>query len=165
MTANAENTHPRESRMPRVSLTFDDGLTEHLDIVIPILDVHQLCGTFYVHLSAPAFGPRIDDWKQAARTGHEIGNHTILHPADERKAWVTEGNSLDRYTMDRMRQELQTANQILSGVDDRTERTFAYPCSNHRLGRHGIVRRMVRFMGMERTRVAPWAEPWKATRH
>lgn len=148
----------RLNHAPRVSLTFDDGLAQHLDVAMPILNSHGMPATFYVHLAAPDFGPRISDWIKAAEAGHEIGNHTILHPADESKSYISEGNSLNRYSLDRMRVELDAANAVLSGLDGRPDRTFAYPCSNNRLGQQGIVRRFVRRLGFDRTRLASWAD-------
>lgn len=136
-----------------ISLTFDDALDQHLDNAIPILEQQGLRGTFYTHLAAPAFGPRLDEWCGAAQRGHELGNHTILHPADERKAWVSEGNALDRYTLDRMRLELQAANRLLAGLDGRAERTFAYPCSNPILGRRGLAKSLLFRLGCEFTRL------------
>ena len=31
-----------------VSLTFDDGMDSHLDVVVPALDARGMAGTFYV---------------------------------------------------------------------------------------------------------------------
>jgi len=136
-----------------ISLTFDDALHEHLDHAVPILDGHGLLGTFYTHLAAPAFAARLDEWRRAAQHGHELGNHTIFHPADARKAWVRQGNAIDHYTIDRMRLELETANRFLQAIDGQSERTFAYPCSNPVLGRRGLVKSMLFKCGWEFTRL------------
>jgi peptidoglycan/xylan/chitin deacetylase (PgdA/CDA1 family) len=144
-----------------VSLTFDDGLDAHLEHAIPILNEHGLHGTFYIHLAAPAFASRVEEWRSAAQRGHEIGNHTIFHPADPRKSWVRAGNSLDGYCLDRMRQELTVANQLLQAVDGETDRTYAYPCSNSILGRRGLVKRLLFNCGFERTRLPALADRWR----
>jgi len=136
-----------------ITLTFDDALNEHLDHAIPILEAHGLLGAFYTHLAAPAFARRVDEWRLAARHGHELGNHTIFHPADARKTWVCEGNAIDRYTTGRMRLELETANRFLQAIDGRSERTFAYPCSNPILGRRGLVKTLLFKAGWEFTRL------------
>lgn len=143
-----------------VSLTFDDALDQHLDHVVPVLNEATLRGTFYAHLSASAFVQRRDEWRRASANGHELGNHTVFHPADERKEWVRPGNAIDGYSLDRMRVELQFANDVLEGLDGRCERTFAYPCSNSYIGRRGWVRRAVRAAGWERTRLAGWMDRW-----
>jgi hypothetical protein len=141
-----------------VSLTFDDALPEHLDRAIPLLDEHGLRGTFYTHLSAPAFASRWSDWQAAAGRGHELGNHTIFHPADARKAWVRPGNAIDGYSLDRLRQELEVANRLLEAVDGQTSRTFAYPCSQPILGRPGFAKRVLRTCGLDQTRLTTWVD-------
>ena len=141
-----------------ISLTFDDGLHEHLDNVAPALNRVALPGTFYTHISSSAFVGRQADWRQVAADGHELGNHTIFHPAEARKHWVRPGNAIENYTLDRMRLELEFANALLSALDGRTERTFAYPCSNSFVGRRGWVRRAVEEVGWGRTRVAGWVD-------
>ena len=90
-----------------ISLTFDDALDVHLDNAVVILDQAGLSGSFYAHLSAPSLSKRTNDWRAAAAAGHEIGNHTAFHPALLKKDWVTVGNAIDFYTLDRMRIELQ----------------------------------------------------------
>jgi sialate O-acetylesterase len=141
-----------------LSLTFDDALPEHLDNALSALDAAGLCGTFYVPLSAPAWIHRREEWQAAAARGHELGNHTIFHPADARKDWVRPGNAIDHYSLDRMRLELEVANQQLQAVDGRTERTFAYPCSNSCVGHQGWVRRSLWRMRLDRTRIAGWVD-------
>lgn len=135
-----------------ISLTFDDGLDEHLDYVVTLLDEYRLPGTFYVHLSAPSLARRHAEWSEAARRGHELGNHTIFHPADVRKSWVRPGNSLDEYFPDRMRLEIEVANQWLDSMDGGRPRSFAYPCSNPVLGSYGIFNRSLFRVGLRNTR-------------
>ena len=151
--------HQSETTM--ISLTFDDALDEHLDHAIPILDSHGFLGTFYTHLAAPAFGRRLDEWRAVANRGHELGNHTVLHPADSRKPWVTEGKALDYYTLDRMRLELESASQLLEGLDGRSERTFAFPCSNPILGRRGLIKSLLYRFGFESTRLPGIVDRWR----
>jgi sialate O-acetylesterase len=142
----------------QISLTFDDALDQHLDHAVPLLDRYQLRGTFYTHLTAPAFGRRLDEWREIARHGHELGNHTIFHPADARKPWVRQGNAIDHYTLDRMRMELEAANQLLTAIDGQTERSFAYPCSNPIIGRRGLAKIVLFGLGMEHTRFPGWVD-------
>lgn len=143
-----------------ISLTFDDALDQHLDNALPALNEAGLKATFYAHLSAPALSRRMTDWRALAAAGHEIGNHTIFHPADIRKSWVREGNALDLYTLDRMDMELNLANQWLAAIDGQQERTFAYPCSNSILGSHGIVNKLLFSMGLRNTRWPGLIEGW-----
>jgi peptidoglycan-N-acetylglucosamine deacetylase len=141
-----------------VSLTFDDALEAHLDAAMPILEQHGLRGTFYVNIGATAFTTRQRDWVAAAERGHELGNHTIFHPGVSSKSWVTEGIALDHYSVDRMRHELTVANQWLQTLDGRTQRSFAFPCSNPWLGRAGWPRRLLARMKLDRTRIAGWVD-------
>ena len=156
MTTNADSS----PNAGFVSLTFDDALSEHLDHAIPVLNEHGMSGTFYVHLAAECFTSRLEAWQDAARSEHELGNHTIFHPADSRKAWVRDGNAIDNYTLDRMRQELTAANRLLHAIDGHAQRTFAYPCSNSVLGRRGIVKRLLFKLGCERTRLPGFVDRW-----
>jgi peptidoglycan/xylan/chitin deacetylase (PgdA/CDA1 family) len=144
-------------RVP-VTLTFDDGLDAHLDCAIPTLDRHGLKGTFFVPLASESFGRRHPEWARAAARGHEIGNHTIFHPAVSQKTWVTEGIAIERYSIDRMRRELSVANTVLGMLDGRTERTFAFPCSNPHLGRPGWPRRVLTRAHLDRTRLMGWID-------
>lgn len=152
-----------------VSLTFDDAIDAHLDHAVPILNEHGLPGVFYANVAESTLLSRREEWVNASRRGHELGNHTIFHPATRRKAWVREGNTLETYTLDRMRMELQAANAILVSYDGQHERTFAFPCSTHVLGDHGWVNRAVHRLGFERTRIPGWVDrvglDWGSTRH
>lgn len=135
-----------------ISLTFDDALDVHLDNVVPVLDEAGLRGTFYAHLTSESLCPRIEEWRGVAAVGHEIGNHTVFHPALLEKDWVTPGNAIDYYTLDRMQIELQVASHWLETIDGRTERTFAFPCSNPIIGRHGPLVRWMQRIGLRYTR-------------
>lgn len=143
-----------------ISLTFDDGLDCHLDKAVPILERHGLRGTFYVPVGAEEFERRFSDWRNAARAGHELGNHSIFHPGVSSKSWVTEGIALEGYSLDRMARELRTANTVLRVLDGQHERTFAYPCSNHWLGGPGWPRRALARAKLDRTRLAGWVDRW-----
>lgn len=139
-----------------VSLTFDDALDCHLDRAIPMLNQQDLCGTFFTNINAPAFAGRFPEWQAITQQGHELGNHTIFHPAVSSKDYISEGNALENYTLDRMRIELETANQFLSALDGQRERSFAYPCCNRFLGRPGLTKKMLKLLSLERTRIAGW---------
>ncbi|MEZ5942732.1 MAG: polysaccharide deacetylase family protein [Planctomycetaceae bacterium] len=135
-----------------VSLTFDDALDQHLDVAVPLLNESQLTGTFYAHLNAPALASRLDEWREAAAFGHELGNHTVFHPAAQVKRWVETGNALEYYDLSRIRMELETANSWLSAIDGCSERSFAFPCSNRIVGHFGWPVRLLHQLGLQRTR-------------
>ncbi len=143
-----------------ITLTFDDGLNVHLDNALPILDRNDLKATFYVPLSSDCFNRRMNEWRRAAASGHEIGNHTIFHPGVRSKKWVREGNAIENYSLDRMRMELEVANNILKALDGRSNRSFAFPCSYHVIGRPGLVKGALRFLKLDRTRLMGWVNRW-----
>lgn len=151
-----------------ISLTFDDALEEHLDRVIPLLAKCGLRGTFYTHVTAPPFLRRLNEWVSAARDGHELGNHTIFHPATERKSWVRPGSAIENYSLDRMKLEIDTANRLLQAIDGSAGRTFAYPCSATIAGRYGWPNRFLHRVGLEKTRWPGLVEraglDWRTTR-
>ena len=143
--------------MTTVTLTFDDALDSHLDRAVPILEARGLRATFFVPLRTGCLTSRHEEWRRAAAEGHELGNHTIFHPAVATKSWVTEGIALEHYTLDRMREELLVANRVLTMVDGKRERPFAFPCSNPHLGHAGWAERALVHNGLERTRLMDWA--------
>lgn len=152
------NESQANQRQTIVSLTFDDALDAHLDAAIPILDRHGLPGSFYVNVGRSNFLSRHREWGEAARRGHELGNHTIFHPGVLSKSWVTEGIALEKYGVDRMRHELVVANGVLGMVDGRGRRSFAFPCSNPNLGYPGWPRRLLTRLGLDRTRLMGWVD-------
>jgi len=116
-----------------VILTYDDALNIHLDKVVPMLDSVSLKGTFYLIAGAPIVENRKKEWRAAAKNGHELGNHTLIHPCDgtlEGRDFVKAGNDLSKYTVARALREIRQANSILKKIDGKKERTFAYPCGD-----------------------------------
>ncbi len=116
-----------------VVLTYDDALNVHLDNVVPILDSLSLRGTFYLTAYSEGFKRRINDWRKAAQEGHELGNHTIIHPCDgtlKGREWQNPENDLSKYSFKRLSEEIKTTNILLEAVDGKTQRTFAYTCGD-----------------------------------
>lgn len=121
-----------EGKAFAISLSFDDARLSNIEQGIPLLDRHGVKATFYVHPNK--IKERLPEWKAAANSGHELGNHTIFHPCSENFLW-SRSNPLESYTLDKMRAELiETSDQIreLVGV---TPTTFAYPCGQTFVGR------------------------------
>lgn len=114
-----------------VCLTYDDGLDCHLDVAVPDLDAFNLKGTFYCTGFSSSLKNRMEEWRAISLNGHELGNHTLFHPCDgERFDWVKPEYDLRTYTMLQLRNELNTANTLLTAVDGKKERTYAYTCSD-----------------------------------
>ncbi len=118
-----------------VVFTYDDGLDCHLDVAVPQLDMFGFKGTFYCTGNSPSLYKRSDEWRAIAAAGHELGNHTLFHPCDgEQFDWVKPEYDLNSYSLDRILTELRTAGTLLKAIDGKTERTFAYTCSNYLAG-------------------------------
>ena len=61
-----------------ISLTWDDARDSQVLVGTPILDKYEVKATFYV---VPSSVEReLEGWKSAVLNGHEIGNHSLLHP-------------------------------------------------------------------------------------
>lgn len=104
-----------------VSLTFDDALTSHADVAVPILDRHGLKGTFFLLVSniRPDGSSNWAFWRQAAANGHEVGSHSLTHP-------------LLTHLQDprRLQEEIEgSAERIAEGTGARPT-AFAYPESD-----------------------------------
>ncbi len=120
-----------------VVLTYDDAIDVDLDNVIPALDSAKLRGTFYLIGSAPALSKRLPEWRRAAQRGHELGNHALFHPCDGSlpgRGFVTPDNDLSKYTVNRAVAEIRATNTLLTAIDGKTARTFAYPCGDRQIG-------------------------------
>lgn len=128
-----------------VVLTYDDALNIHLDQVVPALDSLNLKGTFYLTGYFPGFSNRIDDWKKAAKNGHELGNHTLFHPCIGKipgREWVSAERDLSSYSLERIEDEIRMNNILLQSVDGKTRRTFAYPCGDMTVGSVSYVEKI-----------------------
>jgi peptidoglycan/xylan/chitin deacetylase (PgdA/CDA1 family) len=115
-----------------VSLTYDDGMSQHLDHAGPDLEAHGLRGTFYVPTDGGAESPwniRAAEWIALAARGHEIGNHTRVHPC---RGWAN--NDLAGYSFERICEELTVAQAKLAERVGGSPRSFAYPCCHTTVG-------------------------------
>ena len=133
---DAQNRMPWNGKKCAVVLTYDDGLAVHLDNVIPALDSLRLKGTFYISDYLGELQAQIPRWRQAAAKGHELANHTIYHPCEggrPGREFVRPDNDMNNYTVQRMTDEIRTMNTLLTAIDGKTERTFAYPCGDMKI--------------------------------
>lgn len=137
--ANAQFKWPNGAKVA-VCLTYDDALDGHLDTAIPQLDAAGLKGTFFCTGNSPTLYHRMEDWRKAARSGHELGNHTLFHPClgtsyDGKKLdWVKPEYDLQNYNVAQIMNELRTANTLLKAIDGHEKRTYAYTCGNTTAG-------------------------------
>ena len=84
------------NRRAAISFTFDDGSQSHVDVALPLFEEFGLKATFFVIAGLtrerkrdplPAGRSRKwwaevswEEWRDVARRGHEIGNHSLTHP-------------------------------------------------------------------------------------
>jgi peptidoglycan-N-acetylglucosamine deacetylase len=127
------NSRVWASKKCAVVLTYDDAIAQHLDNALPVLDSLGLKATFYITAFSDAVQQRLNDWKQLAANGHELGNHTLYHPCDASqpgRSWVSAENDLSRYTVKRLENEIRMTNLFLQSLDGKKKRTFAYTCGD-----------------------------------
>lgn len=125
-----------------VVLTYDDAMNGHLDNAIPVLDSLGLKATFFLSGYFPGSRNRVADWKLAAKSGHELANHTLFHPCDGKipgRDYVKSDYDLSNYTMQRLLDEVRMTNTFLESLDGKKQRTFAYPCGDTKVGDESYI--------------------------
>ncbi len=115
-----------------VSLTFDDARSSQVEKGTALLDRFGAKATFYV--VPDAVEHHLAGWKKAVEAGHEIANHSLVHPCSGNFVWARD-KALENYTLDTMRAELEAANQKLNALLGVTPVSFAYPCGQKTVGR------------------------------
>lgn len=117
-----------------VSLTFDDGRRSQIDHAVPLFDRYDVRATFYV-----SFGniePRLDEWRQAAEKGQEIGAHTSSHPCTANFGFKNSRSTvLENMTLAEMEAELVESNARIEELLGVRPVSFAYPCGQKFVGR------------------------------
>jgi peptidoglycan/xylan/chitin deacetylase (PgdA/CDA1 family) len=134
MTAEATGPEPfewPEGRRAALSLTFDDARPSQLERGLPVLDRCGVRATFYASIDPMA--ARLEEWRQVAEAGHEIGNHGLYHPCSGNFDFARD-NPLESYTLERMEAELIEANDAIEELIGARPRTFAYPCGQDFVG-------------------------------
>jgi peptidoglycan/xylan/chitin deacetylase (PgdA/CDA1 family) len=133
----AQNNTPWNGKQCAVVLTYDDAIDIDLDNVVPALDSLNLKGTFYIIGSSTVVTKRLDEWRKAAKNGHELGNHALFHPCDGSlpgRSFVNPDFDLSKYTVNRAVTEIRVNNTLLKAIDGKDRRTFAYPCGDLKIG-------------------------------
>jgi peptidoglycan/xylan/chitin deacetylase (PgdA/CDA1 family) len=115
-----------------LSLTFDDARASQVEGGTALLDKHNVKATFYVVPSAVE--KKLDGWKKAVASGHEIANHSLNHPCSGNFTWAR-AKALEDYTLDKMQRELVDANRRIKELLGVTPESFAYPCGQTFVGR------------------------------
>jgi beta-glucosidase-like glycosyl hydrolase/peptidoglycan/xylan/chitin deacetylase (PgdA/CDA1 family) len=115
-----------------LSLTFDDARLTQIDKGIPILDKFDVKATFYV--SPQNMLQLLEGWKNAVNNGHDIGNHSLLHPCTGNFLW-SRHKALEDYTLNSMRAELDSASKLIKETLGIHPASFAFPCGQTFVGK------------------------------
>ena len=115
-----------------LSLTFDDARESQVLVGTKLLDQYGIKATFFVVPSAVE--KQLAGWKKAVESGHEIGNHSLLHPCSANFAW-SRNKALEDYTLKKMRLELLECNKRIEELLGVRAEVFAYPCGQKFVGR------------------------------
>jgi beta-glucosidase len=121
-----------EGKKVAISLTFDDARLSQIDKGIPVLDKYGVKGTFYV--SPNNMVQRTDGWKKAVKTGHDIGNHSLVHPCTGNFTW-SRSRALEDYSLMSMKSELDSASAVIKQLLGIEPVSFAYPCGQKFTGK------------------------------
>jgi len=134
--------HWPEGKRVAVSLSFDDGRASQVDIGLDVINPSGVKVTFFVNPGNEAFRSRLDGWKRAVTSGHEIGNHSMSHPCTGNFPWSLR-NALENYTLEQMSQQLDDANAQIEQLLGVRPVTFAYPCGQKFVGRDAELKSYV----------------------
>jgi peptidoglycan-N-acetylglucosamine deacetylase len=115
-----------------LSLSFDDARMSQVDSGTALLNQFGIKVTFFVVPSNVE--ERIDGWRQAVASGHEIGNHTLTHPCTGNFSW-SRNNALEDYNLDSIRNEIVKSNSQIEQLLNVQPEVFAYPCGQKFVGR------------------------------
>jgi peptidoglycan-N-acetylglucosamine deacetylase len=120
-----------EGKQAAVSLTFDDARESQVIVGTKLLDQYSIKATFFVVPSAVE--KQLEGWKKAVAAGHEIGNHSLVHPCSGNFVWARD-KALEDYTIKKMRTELEESNDRIQKLLGVKAEVFAYPCGQKYVG-------------------------------
>ncbi|WP_428389432.1 polysaccharide deacetylase family protein [Mucisphaera sp.] len=129
------------NRRAAISLTYDDGVPAHNQHVGPELAARGFHATFYANTDSDLI-VNPDAWRSLAHAGHELGNHTVLHPcrrSDEltNAEWLDITRDLKHFSLKRFDEEIRIANAVLKLIDGRDHRSYGNTCHNTTVGQPG----------------------------
>ncbi|WP_209332544.1 polysaccharide deacetylase family protein [Lunatimonas salinarum] len=120
-----------EGKKMALSLSFDDARASNPTHGIPLLNEVGIRATFFV--IPQSVRNNLKGWQQAVESGHEMANHSIIHPCSGNFVW-SRNKALENYTLDKMREELLQANFEIENLLGVTPTVYAYPCGQMYVG-------------------------------
>lgn len=133
-TGQLQNQKPfpwPDGKKMAISLSFDDARLSQADKGIPLLDKYGVKATFYISPNSAI--QRLEAWKKAVRSGHEIGNHSLVHPCMGNFEFAR-NKALEDYSLIAMKIEIDSASSFISKTFDVRPSSFAYPCGQTYIG-------------------------------
>lgn len=121
-----------ENRSAAISLSFDDARQSNVDVGLNLFREFDVQVTYYVNPAQML--PKLDLWKMAVQEGHEIGNHSAVHPCTGNFDW-SRSRALESYSIPSMRKELVEANAQIEELLGVSPVSYAYTCGNTFVGR------------------------------
>jgi len=102
---------------------------------------------------------RLDAWKAAVANGHEIGNHSLVHPCSGNFPFSRD-KALEDYTLYQMRAELLQASDTIEDLLGVRPVSFAYPCGQKYVGRGRNFKSYVPLIAEEFLSGRGWMDEW-----
>lgn len=130
--AKAQQIQWPEGKMMALSLSFDDARESHPKVGLPLFEELDTRVTFYVVPNA--MRKYQDEWKAMVAAGHELGNHTLVHPCSGNFPWARD-KALENYNLSAMRAELLEASSQIEEMTGVKPVSFAYSCGQTFVGR------------------------------
>ncbi|EON77925.1 polysaccharide deacetylase family protein [Lunatimonas lonarensis] len=129
-----------EGKKMALSLSFDDARASNPTHGIPLLDQYGIRATFFV--VPQSVQNNLEGWRKAVASGHEMANHSIVHPCSGNFVW-SRNKALENYTLDKMRTELLQANFEIENLLGVKPTVYAYPCGQMYVGRGPYAQSLV----------------------
>jgi peptidoglycan/xylan/chitin deacetylase (PgdA/CDA1 family) len=102
---------------------------------VPLLSKFGFKATFYVNPTKD-YKRTLKPWREVSEQGHEIGNHSLMHPCSCNFSFSrSTKNCLEKTTLDDIRADILEAHRRIREVIPRGSKTFAYPCYETSIGR------------------------------
>jgi len=136
----AKAFHWPNGKRVAVSLSFDDARRSQVDRGLDVLNPTGVKVTFFV--VPENVKKRLEGWKRALASGHEIGNHSLTHPCSGNFPFSFR-NALENYSLEQIAQNVDEANAEIQQLLGVRMVTFAYPCGQKFVGRGRQVKSYV----------------------
>jgi len=127
-----------DDKKASVSVNFDDNLTGQFSTAIPIMNAKGVKGTFFVVTSTS--GSQWATLQSAIDAGHEVGSHSVSHPADLNFPALSQPQKEIA-----IEAELKNSHDaILANLTGQTTLSISWPFGKGGGGNDSIVRRVAK---------------------